>query len=280
MIIDTKILTDPIFKEGYGMSKLEAFVWILDNSDKEGKLYFSNKTYSIVFGWHRNKVSRFFEELALLGYVGIVHGHTNNCISITCNGSCAGYVGIVKSHENKPKNQPTQESKLLFDQEPEKEQKQPKKAPKSPKKESNSLYPKMMKVYHDWFSERNDGLPPNINMQEGASLKKIIAYFEPLVIKKAATNGIIIEKGSEEANNEVVNAFSLIFNQWDKMDSFIQSGVKLSQINSNLTNIINTIKNGNAKPPKQDKRQEAIERNKRTLEELIGKYTAESEAGN
>jgi hypothetical protein len=262
MIIDTKILTDPIFKEGYGMSKLEAFVWILDNSDKEGKLFFSNKTYSIVFGWHRNKVSRFFEELALLGYVGIVHGHTNNCISITCKGSCAEYVGIVNDPKNQPEKQPLEESKLSFESEPEKEQKQPKKAPKSSKKESTALYSKMMALYFEWFKERNEGLPPNINASEGVALKKIIAYFEPLVYNKAQSNGITLEKGSEAADNEVINAFKLIFNQWDSMDDFLKRNIKLSQINSNLTNIIHQLRNKNAKLTKQEQREQIIERDR------------------
>jgi hypothetical protein len=269
MIIDTKILTDPIFKEGYGMSKLEAFVWILDNSDKEGKLFFSNKTYSIVFGWHRNKVSRFFEELTLLGYLGIVHGHTNNCISITCNGSCAEYLGIVNDPKNQPEKQPLEETKLSFDSEPEKEQKKPKKAPKSPKKESTALYSKMMALYSDWFKVRNNGLPPNINVVEGVSLKKIIAYFEPLVYNKAQLNGVILEKGSEQADNEVINAFKLIFNQWETMDEFLKNGVKLSQINSNLSNIINQLRNKNGKLTKADKQAAAVERNKQEWAEIL-----------
>lgn len=269
MIIDTKILTAPIFKEGYGMSKLEAFVWMLENSDKESKLNFSNKTYSIVFGWHRNKVSRFFEELALLGYVGIVHGHTNICISITCKGSCAEYVGIVKEVKNQPEKQPLEESKLLFESEPEKEKKQPKKSPPKPKKESTALYSKMMALYSDWFKGRNNGLPPNINAVEGASLKKIIAYFEPLVYSKAKEKGVTLEKGSEEADNEVINAFNLIFNQWETMDDFLKNGVKLSQINSNLTNIINQLRNKNGKLTKADKQAAAVERNKQEWAEIL-----------
>jgi hypothetical protein len=269
MIIDTKILTDPIFKEGYGMSKLEAFVWMLENSDKESKLNFSNKTYSIVFGWHRNKVSRFFEELTLLGYLGIVHGHTNNCISITCNGSCAEYLGIVNDPKNQPEKQPLEETKLSFDSEPEKEQKKPKKAPKSPKKESTALYSKMMALYSDWFKDRNNGLPPNINVVEGVSLKKIIAYFEPLVYNKAQLNGVILEKGSEQADNEVINAFKLIFNQWETMDEFLKNGVKLSQINSNLSNIINQLRNKNGKLTKADKQAAAVERNKQEWAEIL-----------
>jgi hypothetical protein len=89
------------------------------------------------------------------------------------------------------------------------------------------------------------------------------------VYNKAQLNGVILEKGSEQADNEVINAFKLIFNQWETMDEFLKNGVKLSQINSNLSNIINQLRNKNGKLTKADKQAAAVERNKQEWAEIL-----------
>jgi hypothetical protein len=262
MIIDTKIFLKPTFREGGAFTNIEAFLFLLHNCDEKGKLFYTRNELSKFFMWHRAKVYRFIDRLQADTYLDIVNGHVTMCLSNIYEGSADTYLKHVLETKNQPEKQPLEESKLLFNEEPIKEKKQPKKAPAKPKKESTALYSKMMALYFDWFKERNEGLPPNINAAEGVALKKIIAYFEPLVYNKAQSNGITLEKGSEAADNEVINAFKLIFNQWDSMDDFLKRNIKLSQINSNLTNIIHQLRNKNAKLTKQEQREAIIERDR------------------
>jgi len=118
----------------------------------------------------------------------------------------------------------------------------------------------MIKGYHEWYSNRNDGVPPKIDAQSGKAMKELIAYFK--TVARSKYQGI----NDLEIDEKVLEMFSYILSQWNNLDSFTQRQIKLSQINSNISNIIEFIKNGknqrnNQSQPKQsaiDKAQEAM----------------------
>jgi len=94
-----------------------------------------------------------------------------------------------------------------------------------------SLYKDAMTVYHDFVKLRT-GVPPNINAIEGKALKTIIVYL----------------RGIDRNDEKIIEAWKAVLNNFDKWDAFLQRQLKLSQISSNLTNIIHSIKNGKSNP--------------------------------
>lgn len=96
----------------------------------------------------------------------------------------------------------------------------------SEEKTSDSSYKLCMDIYNNFVLELT-GASANINSSEGKALKLIIAYLDK------NTN-----RGTSHDN------FRLILDKYYLWDKFHQKQIKLLQINSNLINIINSIKNG------------------------------------
>lgn len=92
-------------------------------------------------------------------------------------------------------------------------------------------FPGCMAEYNNFILE-NLGVPAKIDGQEGKALKTIITYLTQISTNKEPDG--------------IVNAFKFILVNKAKWDPFHQNQLKISQINSNLTNIINSIKNGTA----------------------------------
>jgi hypothetical protein len=84
-----------------------------------------------------------------------------------------------------------------------------------------------MAIYFD-FVKQHTGVPPKVSQIEGKALKSIIKYLTSI-------------QPNEE---EVQIGWKAIFDNYSKWDTFHQKQIKLSQIDSNLINIINSIKNG------------------------------------
>lgn len=112
-------------------------------------------------------------------------------------------------------------------------------------KPKDTLYPAMMDLYYEWYKARNAGTPPKIDGQEGKGLKAIITYFKTVYNTKEG------EKGEQEL--EVLGMFKYVLGHWEKIDPFHQKQTKLSQINSNITNIIDYLKNGRKETKPTDK---------------------------
>jgi hypothetical protein len=93
-----------------------------------------------------------------------------------------------------------------------------------------------MKVYSEWYSERN-AVNPKIQAADAAGLKQIVNYLFKAVEAKTP------DLNESEIADRVVKSWALILSKWESLTPFLQSQVKLSQINSNLTNILNGIKN-------------------------------------
>lgn len=125
-------------------------------------------------------------------------------------------------------------------------------AQKKEKVKGDTLYPALMEVYYMWFKGRNGGIPPNILVAEGKALKNIVDYFKSAVRSKLADGSLVLDIGEETTEDEIykeqsVKMFSYILSNWNKLDPYIQKQTKLIQILSNLTNIINSFKNGDSK---------------------------------
>lgn len=95
------------------------------------------------------------------------------------------------------------------------------------------------------FLEEKIGTTEQFSVAGRAGLSKTIRYLREQVEKK--------HKGAdvETIANETINAWRWILSNFDRWDKFHQNQLKLEQINSNLINIITTIKNGTSKTPKR-----------------------------
>lgn len=179
---------------------------------------------------------------------------------------------IIEQEEIQPS-----ETGSLFEvpEEPKSKPKPTKKTPtKSPPKNTNpeegKLYSAMTTIYFDWF-EKLSGVKPNFNSVEGASLKKIINYFK-ILNKDNKVEG----EGNEF--EEVTKMFQFILTNWNLIDTFYQKQTKLQQINSNLQNIINDIKNGHkrkststSKDKSDNARGERLQSSFNRIDEMLAK---------
>ena len=102
------------------------------------------------------------------------------------------------------------------------------------KTDSKNIYYKPMIAIYDSFCLKEFDAPCKINGMEGKAMKQIIDY----LIKVSLSKGM-------EAENCMIS-FEYILNNWQSLDDFTRKQIKLSQINSNITNIINQLKNGKA----------------------------------
>ena len=98
---------------------------------------------------------------------------------------------------------------------------------------SDGIYPACMNIYND-FVLNLTGVGAKIDGAQGNAMKAIIAYLKTQV------------KNKENLSEEVPNALKYILANSKKWDTFTQNRITLTQINSNLLNIINAIKNGTA----------------------------------
>jgi hypothetical protein len=141
----------------------------------------------------------------------------------------------------------------------------PRSAPPPSKEET--LYQKLMETYYEWFKAKTGGIPPKIDGQEGKALKALEKYFKGLVFDKFKTQGK--EPTGVEVIDEAVKIFNFILTHWNKLSNFIQEGTKLSQINSNISNIIMQFKDGHKQ------RNKTGQPDTRTNEERLGDLDAE-----
>ncbi len=116
----------------------------------------------------------------------------------------------------------------------------------SEKKESKppSLYVECMAIYSTWFEGRYHA-GPKIDGQQGNALKSIIAYLTTQVKKKAEP----VQLEPPELEAKVKQSWEWILNNWEKLEQFYQAKTKLSEISSNMQNIIVQIKNPKVNGP-------------------------------
>lgn len=91
------------------------------------------------------------------------------------------------------------------------------------------MFKENIDIYNE-FVKRLTGLPARLDARSGKSMKQINAYLLTAV--------------KEKTEDKVIEAWELILNSYELWDSFHKKQIELHQINSNLINIINAIKNG------------------------------------
>lgn len=91
------------------------------------------------------------------------------------------------------------------------------------------MFKQNIDIYNE-FVKRLTGVPARLDARSGKSMKQINAYLLTAV--------------KEKTEEKVIEAWELILNSYDLWDSFHKKQIELHQINSNLINIINSIKNG------------------------------------
>lgn len=87
-----------------------------------------------------------------------------------------------------------------------------------------TLFPQLIAEYNDWIISKL-GVPPKINGAEGKAAKQILAYLSKIT-------------------EEPIVAWKFVLDHWERVEPFLRNQIKLTQINSNLMNILNQIKNG------------------------------------
>lgn len=122
-------------------------------------------------------------------------------------------------------------------------------------KKGDPLFPVFMKTYYDWYKTKV-GVAPKIDGGDGKALKLIVKYLRsindnPFVsanIKESGEDDIVQENEAEnvvsDKDLDTTKTWDFIFANYDKWEKFYQKQLKLTQINSNLNNILNSIKNG------------------------------------
>lgn len=94
-------------------------------------------------------------------------------------------------------------------------------------KEPNPTFTECMGIYCSWVKQITQ-VPAKIDATQGKALKYIIKYL----------------KSIDDDPKKIAINFTAILSKYDKWDNFHKKQLKLTEINSNLVNIINFIKNG------------------------------------
>lgn len=163
-----------------------------------------------------------------------------------------------------PKKEEPKAEENLFPEPPKEEPPTPPTPPTTP--DEGKLYSEMVKIYFEWF-EGLSGVKPKFGQAEGASLKQIINYFK-ILYKDNHSEG-------ENEFEEVTKMFQYIFKFWHLIDPFLQKQTKVTQINSNIQNIINDIKNGhkrkssNNKDKSEHARGERLQKSFNRIDEML-----------
>jgi len=120
--------------------------------------------------------------------------------------------------------------------EEEKEKEEEKNKKKKRKEEESELpngsYQKFLDIYSNWY-ESLVGVKIKFDGMQGKALKKIITY--------------LIANSKEKNAQGGADAWSYILQNWSRIDKFYQDQTKVNQIESNLPNILNQLKNGTSK---------------------------------
>ena len=107
---------------------------------------------------------------------------------------------------------------------------------KKVKAQSENLYPQMVDRYNTFCTSRM-GMGAKMNAHQGKALKSIIEY---LALQVKNKKGGISE---DELKIDVLNAWEYILNNWSQVNGYYAEQIKLSQIDSNLPNILMQLRN-------------------------------------
>ena len=107
---------------------------------------------------------------------------------------------------------------------------------KKAKSKSKNLYPQMVDRYDAFCMKRMD-MGSKMDAQQGKALKSIIQYLALQVKNKKG------EISEDDLKADVLNAWDYILNNWGQINGYYAEQIKLSQIDSNLPNILMQLRN-------------------------------------
>ena len=245
--INRKIFEHKFWIEKRSFSKFEAWVDLLksarfENTDgnilvgyqtikyKRGQFVASYRFLATRWGWGKHKVENFLKFLCDEGMIktGTATGTVQTVITI-CKYDT---YNIVSEKRGQTKGQDGDTRGTGRGQQGDKYNivnKENKERIKKEITEASSVYPSCISLYNNFIISQTN-LSAKIDAKAGASMKRIIKYFEGQVKDKADTQA-------------VPKALEYIFSNYDKWDMFHKKQISVNQIESNLINIVNSIKN-------------------------------------
>lgn len=204
------------------------YMWLIEKWNRVGqKEKFSvttSESMEVLAIKSRNTYSKAFNELIEFGFIAIITKSNNqnstNVISLAQKISkqkdsrrTALDTAVIQAEGQQEDNNRTINKPITNNQET--------------IKQLNN-YQLFVDIYNE-FCKKILNVPAKINGSEGKAMKEIIAY---------------VEKVSAEKKSVPSDSWQFILDSYSRWDEFHQKQIKLVQINSNLPNIINSIKNG------------------------------------
>lgn len=121
-------------------------------------------------------------------------------------------------------------------------QDEPKKTEKQPKqrKEASGVHAACIRLYDEFYRNQVGVAYPFNGGADATAMKRIIAYLMKIVLESKGT----------ATEDQILEAWNAILSNYNRWDQFHRGQLKLSQVQSNLANIIISIKkngNGNSK---------------------------------
>lgn len=123
------------------------------------------------------------------------------------------------------------ESKVV----PKKPKSEPKLVVKRAKPTPNTIYSKMVEHY-DNFCQKHTGVGSKMDGMQGKAMKSIIVFLEKQCKRKKDN------LTKEQLDDNVLLSWEYILKNWDKLDDYNRNRIKLSDINSSLSNILMQLK--------------------------------------
>ncbi len=238
---------------------------------KKGQIMKTFKNWGELFNCHERTVKKFFHLLEENDMICIVKNTKRalqpTLIEIRLSGCFfqeralqgAAQSAVQKAPEKSTKKEPIPEPFTELDDSFKLEQPKPKKKPAAKASKSpTKTYSKCIGVYNEFYKCRNNGVPPDINGVVGGKMKLLIKYMEKTAVAKNPT----LKEDETLLSDSIVNGFKYIFVNWDRLEPFYQSKISLSQIQSNISVIIDQINNNgkSTKPTKSERTASAREK--------------------
>ena len=112
---------------------------------------------------------------------------------------------------------------------------EPKTVAKRAKPKANTLYSKMVEIY-DNFCFHHTGVGSKMDGMQGKAMKSIIVFLKKQCVKKTP------DLSNEDLDKNVILSWEYILKSWDKLDNYNRNRIKLSDINSSMSNILMKLK--------------------------------------
>jgi len=107
---------------------------------------------------------------------------------------------------------------------------------KKEKAKSDKLYPLMVEAYDEFCKTKMD-MGAKMNPHQGKAMKNIILYLAAQIKNKRG------ELPEDELKSEILSAWNYILGNWVKINGYYAEQIKLSQIDSNLPNLLIQLRN-------------------------------------